>query len=156
VQTAQPGDRVQVHYLIRFQDGSVASSRDRPPLQLTVGTDHPRLPGVGTALVGLAAGTRTTVNVPAEQAYGRPDPTRVFRLARTRFPEGQALPVGKWVRLTDRRGRRRQVRILEVRPRTVVVDANHRWAGQALEVELELVDIHAPDADQGPSNPETN
>jgi FKBP-type peptidyl-prolyl cis-trans isomerase 2 len=28
----------------------------------------------------------------------------------------------------------------------VVVDANHRWAGQTLEVEVELVAIQAPGA----------
>src|SRR6516162_8638004 len=54
MRTVQQGDRVLVHYVKRFQDGSVASSRDRceAPLELTVGTDHPRLPGLGLALVG--------------------------------------------------------------------------------------------------------
>src|SRR5262245_5336804 len=69
MQTAQQGDRVQVHYVKRFQDGSVASSRDRGPLELTIGTDHPRLPGLGSALVGLAPGACATVNVPAGRAY---------------------------------------------------------------------------------------
>ena len=51
MRTAQPGDRVQVHYVIRSQDGSVASSRDRTPLELTVGTDHRRLPAPGQVRV---------------------------------------------------------------------------------------------------------
>ncbi len=37
---ASQGDRVRVHYLIRSQDGSVASSRGREPLEVTVGVDH--------------------------------------------------------------------------------------------------------------------
>src|SRR5262245_27863177 len=74
MQTAQPGDRVQVHYVKRLQDGSVASSHDRGPLEVTVGVDHPRLPGLGLALVGLAPGTSTRVRVPAERAYGPSDP----------------------------------------------------------------------------------
>jgi FKBP-type peptidyl-prolyl cis-trans isomerase 2 len=145
MKTAQPGDRVQVHYVKRLQDGSVASSRDREPLEVTVGIDHPRLPGLGLALVGLAPGTTTTVRVPPDRAYGLTDPTRVHRLARTRFPKGQPLPIGKWVRITNPQGRHRLVRILEVHGKTVVVDTNRRGAGQALELEVELVDFQAPD-----------
>jgi FKBP-type peptidyl-prolyl cis-trans isomerase 2 len=148
MRTVQQGDRVQVHYVKRFQNGSVASSRSRgkPPLELTIGTDHPRLPGLGSGLVGLAPGNHVTVTVPAQRAYGLSDPGRIRRLARTRFAEHQTLPVGKWVRVVDRRGRRRLVRILEVRDQMVVVDTNHPWAGQALEVEVEIIAIHTPDA----------
>jgi FKBP-type peptidyl-prolyl cis-trans isomerase 2 len=139
--TAQAGDRVRVHYVKRFQDGSVASSRERGPLELTVGTDHPRLPGLGLALVGLAPGTSTTVRVPPEKAYGTSDSTRVHRWARARFPKDQLLPVGAWVRFQTPQGRQRRIRIVEVRGKTVLVDTNHRWAGQSLELEVELVSI---------------
>jgi FKBP-type peptidyl-prolyl cis-trans isomerase 2 len=131
----------------------VVSSRAKAPLELTVGIDHPRLPGLGLALVGLAPGTRTTVRVPAERAYGAPDPTRVRRWARTRFPLDQALPVGKWVRVANRQGRHRLVRILEVHGKTVVVDTNHRWAGQAMELEVSLIGIGAPDSGSGLRGP---
>jgi len=144
MQKVQQGDRVQVHYVKRFQDGTVASTRHRAPLALTVGVDHPSLPGLGLALVGLARGARTTVKVPTERAYGAPDSARVRRLARARFPKDQPLPIGKWVRLLNRRGRRRLVRVLEVHADKVVVDANHRWAGQAMEVEVRLIAINAP------------
>ena len=141
MQTAQAGDRVQVHYVKRFQDGSAASSRSRAPLELTVGVDDPRLPGLGLALVGLAPGSSTTVCVPVEKAYGPSDPARVRRWARSRFPEDQRLLTGKWVGIADRRGRRRAVRIVEVRGTTVVVDTNRRGAGQALELKVELIGI---------------
>jgi FKBP-type peptidyl-prolyl cis-trans isomerase 2 len=130
----------------RFQDGSMVSSRERAPLELTVGVEHPRLPGLGLALVGMAPGTRTTVRVPVERAYGPSDPARVHRWARTRFPKDQPLPVGKWVPVQNSRGRRRAVRILEVRGQMVVVDTNHRRAGQALDLEVELIRIRVPDA----------
>lgn len=148
MKTVQPGDRVQVHYVKLFQDGSVASSRARgeAPLELTIGADHPRLPGLGLSLVGLAPGDHTKLAVPAEQAYGLPDPNRIRRLDRKRFAEHQALPIGKWLRIQDRRGRHRLVRIVEVQDRVVVVDTNHPRAGQALELELELISIQAADA----------
>jgi FKBP-type peptidyl-prolyl cis-trans isomerase 2 len=146
MQTVKRGDRVQVHYVKRFQDGSVASSRDRAPLELTVGVFHPRLPGLGLALVGLAPGTSTTVSVPPENAYGLSDPARVRHWDRTRFPKDHPLPIGKWVRLLNRKGKRRAIHILEVSGKKVLVDTNHRWAGQAMELEVELVAILGSDA----------
>src|SRR5262245_45731481 len=151
--TAQPGDQVQVHYVKRFEDGSGVSSRNRAPLELTVGVDHPCLPGLGAALVGLVPGARATVRVPAERAYGLPDPARVRRWARTRFPKDQPLRTGEWVRIVSRKGRRRRVRIVEVRPRTVVVDTNHRWAGQAMRLEVQLIGMRAPDSGSAKPGP---
>jgi peptidylprolyl isomerase len=140
MRTAQVGDRVQVHYRKRLQDGSVASSRGRAPLELTVGIGHPRLPGLGLALVGLAAGQSTTLQVPPEQAYGLRDPDRVRDLDRRRFPPEHAFVIGEWTRVVSRRGRR-LVRVLEVRDDVVVVDGNHRGAGQALELKIKLLSI---------------
>ena len=144
--TAQEGDRVQVHYVIHAQDGSVVSSRGRALVELTIGVEHPRLPGLGLALVGLAPGASATLRVPPEKAYGMADPTRVHRLARNRFPKSSTLTVGKLVRLSDRHGRRRLVRVLETGRKAVLVDSNHRWAGQSLELRVELVNIRSAEA----------
>jgi carbon storage regulator CsrA len=146
VQIAQPGDRVQVHYVKRLQGGSVISSRNRTPLELTVGIDHPLLPGLGQALAGLATGASVTVSVPTERAYGPPNPDRVQCWTCMRFPTGLPLPVGEWVRILTRPGRHRLVRILEVRGKTVVVDTNHHWAGQAMELEVKLLSIRSTNA----------
>lgn len=145
MKTAQPGDRVQVHYVKRFQDGSVARSRRRQPLEITVGVEHSRLPGLGLALVGLPPGGRATVRVPPEKAYGPADPTRIHRWSRTRFPKDAPLNIGKWVIVTNGQGRRRLVRVVELRGNVVVVDTNHRFAGQAVEFEVELIEIHGSD-----------
>jgi peptidylprolyl isomerase len=139
LQVVRPGDRVRVHYVKCFQDGSVVSSRGKAPAEVTVGLTHPRLPGLGLALVGLAVGESRTLVVPARRAYGPYHPGRVYRLARTRFAAGTPLYAGTWVRVCD--SRRRLVRVVEVRENTVTADANRRWAGQSLELEVELIAI---------------
>ena len=112
MQTSHLGDRVRAHYTKRFADGSVRSSRLRgeAPLELTVGTAHPRLRGLGSELVGLVEGQKVTVQVPADRAYGVPDPTRIRRVDRARFPADEELKVeGRaWIRLS--RGRTYPVR----------------------------------------------
>jgi peptidylprolyl isomerase len=139
---AQQGDHVQVHYVKRLRDGRKASSRE--PLQLTVGIDHPRLPGLGAALVGLTAGQAATLTVPPELAYGLSDPMRIHSWSRRRFPGDATLQAGKLIRFTDEKGRRHRVRILEANSKMVVVDANHPWAGQTLELEVKLLGFLEP------------
>lgn len=141
MQTAQLGDHVRVHYTKRFQDGSVASSHKRAPIDVVVGIDHPRLPGLGQALVGLTPGTRATLTVDPEHAFGVPDPNRIRNLARTQFFGEGEFVVGKRMLLTDRRGQRRRVRIVNVREKSLTVDINHPRAGQTLHLEVELVTI---------------
>jgi FKBP-type peptidyl-prolyl cis-trans isomerase 2 len=141
----EQGDKVQVHYVKVFQDGSTASSQGKTPTELTVGTDHPRLPGLGLELVGLAAGESRTFTVPARDAYGPFNPRLIRRMAHWRFAEHEDLCVGQWVRVWDRQCRRRLVRIVEIGDETVVVDANHRWAGQSLELEVKVISIRGPE-----------
>jgi FKBP-type peptidyl-prolyl cis-trans isomerase 2 len=141
MQTAQPGDLVRVHYRKCFQDGSVTTSRVSAPLELTVGSEHPRLPGLGLGLVGLAAGATITVQVPKRR---EPDPSRIRRWPRSRFSQDQTLAVGEWVPVHDRHGRRRSVRVLELGESAVLVDTNHRRAGLLLVLEIELIAIESP------------
>lgn len=136
------GDLVQVQYVKRLRDGRRASSRE--PLQVTAGIDDHRLPGLGAALIGLTSGQSATVTVPPELAYGLADPARIRRWPRRRFPIEAALRVGKLIRFTDEQGRRRRVRILESDSKAVVVDANHPWAGQTLELEVTLLGFLEP------------
>jgi FKBP-type peptidyl-prolyl cis-trans isomerase 2 len=139
MRVVQQGDNVQVDYVKRFQGGAVVSSRGKAPVELTVGIAHPRLPGLGLSLVGLAVGESRTLTVPAERAYGLFNPRLIRRLARRRFAGRQDLAVGQWVRVWDRR---RLVRIVEIGEIIVVVDANHRWAGQSLELKVVVLAIH--------------
>lgn len=149
---ARWGDRVRVHYVIRAQDSSFASSKRRSPLELTVGGDHPRLPGLGSALVGLRPGEATTVVVPPERGHGLHDPGRVRRISPRRLTDQGVLRTGDRVSLLDKRGRCRLVRVIEVSPKAVLIDANRRWAGQTLELVVELVAIQTPEVDTNSSS----
>jgi FKBP-type peptidyl-prolyl cis-trans isomerase SlpA len=139
---AQQGDRVLVHYVKHLENGAVQTSRGRGPLEITIGIDNPRLPGLGLKLVGLAPGEETRLTVPPERAYGKPDPGRIHRWSRARFPAKTRLQVGQWVKFTDPKGHRRRVRILKLSPKGALVDTNHPFAGQWLNLEIELVAIY--------------
>jgi FKBP-type peptidyl-prolyl cis-trans isomerase 2 len=146
----QAGDRVQVHYVLRFQDGTVRSSRTAgvPPLEVTVGTDHRLLPGLGQGLFGLTEGQVVALDVPAERAYGLRDPDRIKRVTRARFADGDVVP-GRRARMRLSQGRSRTVRIVEAIGGVVVVDLNHPRCGQSVRLEVELVAITETAPDHG-------
>jgi FKBP-type peptidyl-prolyl cis-trans isomerase 2 len=151
MRTSQMGDRVRIHYVQRFQDGSVRSSRSSggTPLELTVGTDDRRLPGLGLGLVGLAEGQAVALEVPVERAYGATNPERIKRVDPARFAADEKVAPGCRARMRMTRGRTRSVRVVEVSERGVVVDLNHPHSGQSIRLEVELVAIvgSAPDGE---------
>jgi FKBP-type peptidyl-prolyl cis-trans isomerase 2 len=141
MRTVQQGDRVRIHFIRWFRDGVVSSSGRELPFEIIVGEPHRRLPGVGLSLVGLEKGSRTLITVAPEEAYGLRRPGRLRRLGRSWFSDQTTLSPGTWVRVTGRTGRRRLVRILEVAGTDVLVDTNHPYAGRALLVEIEILEI---------------
>ena len=54
-------------------------------------TEDPRLPGLGSELSGVGEGATVIVRVPAAQAHGLPDPARIRRVDRARFPADEDL-----------------------------------------------------------------
>jgi FKBP-type peptidyl-prolyl cis-trans isomerase 2 len=148
MRTSQVGDRVRVHFIQTFQDGLVRSSRSKEaPLELTVGTDHPRLPGLGLGLVGLAEGQAVALDIPAERAYGVTDADRIKRVSRERFAADEGMAPGRRARMRLRRGGARTVRIVEASGSSIVVDLNHPRSGQSVRVQVELLAILEPAAE---------
>lgn len=136
---AQDGQTVLVHYRGTLADGSeFDSSRDRAPLQFTVGTGEV-IPGFDEAVRGLEVGESKTVTIPAAQAYGEAsdEATREFPL--DAFP--QTPEVGWMVELEADDGQRLPATIVEVTEDHATLDFNHPLAGQDLTFEIELVSI---------------
>jgi FKBP-type peptidyl-prolyl cis-trans isomerase 2 len=143
---ARLGDQVEVNYVKRFVDGSTITSRLRGPTQVTIGIEHPRLPGLGLALVGKIPGSVTQIITHDQQAYGQPSSARVYKLFRSRFAPTDTLEVGKWVKYRNRKGTQRLVRILDIDEPMIFVESHQHWDALLRELEVELVAILEPAA----------
>ncbi|SFG91614.1 peptidyl-prolyl cis-trans isomerase B (cyclophilin B) [Halopelagius inordinatus] len=153
----EPGDRVTIEYVGRFEDGSVfdtsdyevaeesgllgARGEDRTdyaPLSFTVG-DGTVIEGLAEGLVGLDAGAETTVSVPPEKAYGEFDADRVRTYDAESFEGmvGQSPEVGLHVHAEN--GLHGDV--TAVRDDAVEVDFNHELAGKTLVFDVEIVEV---------------
>ncbi len=134
--TAQDGDSVAVHYVGTLDDGSqFDSSWNRgEPLTFVVGSDQV-IKGFDDAVRGMAVGDVETVRIPPEEAYGEVDPELIFSVPIEEAPDDVA--VGDEVLI----GGITPGVVTAVTATEVEIDTNHRFAGQALTFEVELLSI---------------
>lgn len=132
--TASSGDTVHVHYTGRLDSGEVFdSSSGRDPLTFAVGSGQV-IPGFEQAVDGLAIGSSVTVRLEPGDAYGPRQDEMVLTVPAAEAPDG--LTPGQPVMLGDH-----PATVVQVTDESVVVDANHPLAGEALTFDIELVSI---------------
>jgi peptidylprolyl isomerase len=136
---AKAGDTVRVHYRGTLEDGTLFdSSEGRDPLEFRIGSGQV-IPGFDEAVTGLEAGGSRSVRIPCERAYGPRREDLLFRVDRSVFsfePEvGMCLGVGLPT------GERMEVTVAELGPEGVLLDGNHRLAGETLRFDVTLVEI---------------
>ncbi|MAT35340.1 MAG: peptidylprolyl isomerase [Ponticaulis sp.] len=137
------GDTVSIHYTGTLKDGTqFDSSAGRDPLQFTVGSGQ-IIPGLDKAIPGMTVGEKKSVEVPADEAYGQPDPRAMQTVPRQDIPDDIPLDIGNQLQVSTPEGQTLVVTVAQVSDEAVVLDANHRLAGQDLKFDIELVDVDA-------------
>lgn len=133
--TATDGDQVRVHYTGTLDDGEVFdSSVGREPLEFTVGSGQV-IGGFDEAVRGLRIGESRSVRIEPADAYGERRDDLVLEVPAARAPQG--LQVGDRVQLSGGHA----ATVVSADDTSIVVDANHPLAGQALSFAVELVAI---------------
>ncbi|RKF17175.1 peptidylprolyl isomerase [Roseovarius spongiae] len=136
------GDTVQIHYKGTLQDGQVFdSSEGREPLKFTVGSGQ-IIPGLDNALPGMSVGDKKVVEVPADEAYGQPDPNALQQVPREGIPDDIPLDPGTQLQVQTPDGQAMPVTVKEVTDSHVTLDANHALAGEDLTFDIEVVAVN--------------
>ena len=137
------GDVVRIHYTGKLTDGTeFDSSAGRDPLEFEVGAGQ-IISGLDDHVNGLSVGEKSSVTIPAAQAYGPHDPNRVQPVPRAQIPEGIDLAVGTRLQATTPDGQPLALTVVDLSEEEVTVDANHPLAGQDLVFDVEVVEIVA-------------
>ena len=138
---ANQGDRVRVHYTGRLDDGTqFDSSRERAPLEVVVGSGQ-LIPGFEQALLGMAVGDAKQVSIPAEQAYGARRDDLITRVPRSQLPDDLELKKGLSLSAQGPEGQSVHFVVMDFDDAQATLDANHPLAGQALNFDIEVVEI---------------
>ena len=132
---AQNGDTVSVHYIGTLDDGEeFDTSRDGDPFVLTIGGGGV-IDGFNDAVLGLAVGETITVRLEPSEAYGERDESLIVEVPLDQVPEN--IVVGDMLRSNTGS----LMTVVEVTGEVVRLDANHPFAGKALNFEIELLAI---------------
>lgn len=123
--------------------------------ELVGGSDGPRglvfgfgelLPPVERALEGALPGESRTVRIKARDAFGERDPKALLAVDPADFPADVA--PGDAFEAEGSAGERIVLRVVDVTPDAVLVDGNHPLAGQALRVEVRVLDTRPATAEE--------
>lgn len=138
---AKAGDTVHIHYTGTLTDGSqFDSSRERGPLTFELGSGQ-IIAGLDAHVTGMAEGERSTVTIPAAEAYGHVNPDNIQSVPRSALPDDMEIEIGTQLQADAGEGRIIAVRVIEMDEDTVKMDANHPLAGQDLTFDVEIVKV---------------
>jgi peptidylprolyl isomerase len=157
---AKNGDKVKIDYTGMLEDGTVFDSTresedceseecesedcgcgsEHGPRELIIGKGE-FLPAIEEALIGMSAGEKKKVIIPADDAFGEYDEERVFSIPRSDLPEDLNPEVGDEIVLVNENDEELAVLVVEVGDEEISFDANHPLAGEDVTFEIELVEI---------------
>jgi peptidylprolyl isomerase len=138
---ARNGDTVRINYSGRLTDGTeFDSSAGNGPLEFTLGEGQV-IPGLEAHVEGMEAGTKSTVTIPPEAAYGPHRPEAIQTIDRASVPASLELKVGAQLQARTAEGNVMPITVVDLDDATVKVDANHPLAGRELVFDVELVEV---------------
>ncbi len=133
------GNTVKVHYTGKLEDNQVFdSSNGKEPIEFLVGSQQV-IEGFESAVLGLNKGDKTTVNIPADKAYGELREDLLITVPKNQVPSD--VQVGAQLQGIGQNGEPFNVTVKNINESEVVLDANHPLAGKNLIFEIEVVDF---------------
>ena len=133
------GDTIKVHYTGKLEDGNVfdtSLAEGRDPLRVTLG-EGMLIAGFEKGLLGMEMGEKKTIEIEPDEAYGQVREDLTNEIPKSQVPDGVKVndmltgegPMGPI-----------NVKVVEVKDQSVVIDANHPLAGKKLIFDLEIVE----------------
>jgi FKBP-type peptidyl-prolyl cis-trans isomerase SlyD len=138
----QEGSIVSIEYTFTDDSGNVIDTNvGKEPLTYIQGAGQ-IVKGLERELSGLKIGDQKKVSVKPEDGYGMPSEKAFQEIPRDKIP-AEAQKAGAMLMSKAPDGRAVQLRVHEVKEKTVVIDFNHPLAGKTLNFDVKVKDIQA-------------
>lgn len=138
---------VSMAYELKIEDEIVDQAPEDDPLLFIQGHGH-IIPGLETAIEGMAIGDSKHVSVKAEDGYGKYSEEDVVELPRSEFPEDFPLEVDMEVTVEDDEGLESSAFVEEITADTVTLDFNHPLAGRDLGFDVKIIALRLPTSEE--------
>ena len=134
---------VDLDFTLRLDDERIVStSEGREPLVFLQGHSQ-IMPALQQALIGMSVGDEKDVVVAAADGYGERDSDAFELVPLDTFPPELALTQGMRIKMRDQSGQVHKVRVSDIRPDGVLLDFNHRLAGETLHFRVRIAALRA-------------
>lgn len=135
------GSTVSVHYTGKLNDGTIFdSSEGREPLKFKIG-EGSLIRGFEDGVIGMKVDESKTVNIKAAEAYGDVREDLFIDVPKSQLPPDLKIEEGMDLISQQPDGQQVIVKIKEIKPEVVVIDANHKLAGKDLIFEIKVTEI---------------
>ena len=134
------GDTVSVNYTGRLEDGTVfdsSLSEGRSPLEVVLGQGM-LIKGFENGLIDMVKGEKKTIEIEHTEAYGDVINEMIVEIPKTNVPPN--VEVGHMLQGNSPQGPI-NVKVVEIKEDTVILDGNHPLAGKKLFFDLEVMDV---------------
>lgn len=125
------GKVVAIEFTLKGDQGELLQHSVDPPLYYLHGANN-IVAGLEEALEGLKAGDAFEATVPPERGFGSHNEKLLTEIPLTQVPAGVKPMRGQRLQLTFRDKQQRTAKIVKVRLKTVVIDANHELVDRTL------------------------
>jgi len=138
---AKSGDKVKIHYTGKLENGNIFdSTREGPPLELVIGS-RTVFPELEDNIIGMTAGESRNITLQPEQAFGPKRVELIVQIDSGILPAEITPEIGMQLQNKQPDGKLINVIITDIKDNAITLDANHPLAGQAVILDIELVEI---------------
>jgi FKBP-type peptidyl-prolyl cis-trans isomerase SlyD len=141
------GCLVELDYVLYDSDGQVVETSEEEE-KLSYLHGHGEIPeALERSLEGAEEGDRIKVTLEAGEAYGPYNPDGLVTVPRSQFPADAEIVPGDWIDVqlveegAEGPGEELGMRVIEISPEAIVLDANHPLAGQEVTFDLSVVSV---------------
>ncbi|MGK0307843.1 MAG: FKBP-type peptidyl-prolyl cis-trans isomerase 2 [Urechidicola sp.] len=132
---------VKVNYTGKLSNGQVFdSSEGKEPLEFTLGQGQ-LIPGFEKGLIDMKLKEKKTITIDKNEAYGKINDDLIQEVNKNELPQDMTPEVGMGLVSKSPDGQEMNLRVVEVKEESVVIDGNHPLAGKDLIFDLEVVAI---------------
>lgn len=133
------GKKVSLEYSLSTDGEQLESNKGKDPLVYTHGKQE-IIPGLESALDGLATGDTKQVTVKPEDGYGAINDQAFVEVKLEQIPE-EARKVGANLMTKAQDGSPLRARVKELKGEMVILDFNHPLAGKTLTFDVKVLNI---------------
>lgn len=133
---------VEISFSMRLMDETPIDQTEEGEVYRFIIGDGSLLPNLESLLIGLEVGTTGKFFIPPEDGFGFPDPSNVYDMPLSEFPDAMDLKAGDVVGFDTPTGDEIPGMVVKLEGDQVTVDFNHPLAGETFIFEAKIEAVY--------------